>query len=169
MLKFIDKYFWWCLLVIIVMVILMSLLLGNYSGMYCWFYKNAYLDNTNLVTISTVFIGIYFSLYGFLLSSDTNSLVSKLRLKEYKRLVSIVNRGFLSSFIIVIFSFFNENIYNWVGKIYILFLFCIFLRYLQLNAVCFLKKSTFLRKQTKRRKKDCMNFPPHILPRLRTP
>ena len=110
MLKFIDKYFWWCLLVIIVMVILMSLLLGNYSGMYCWFYKNAYLDNTNLVTISTVFIGIYFSLYGFLLSSDTNSLVSKLRLKEYKRLVSIVNRGFLSSFIIVIFSFFNDFI-----------------------------------------------------------
>ena len=95
--------------------------------MYFWFYKNAYLDNTNLVTISTVFIGIYFSLYGFLLSSGTSSLVSKLKLKEYKRLVSIVNRGFLSSFIIVIFSFFNENIYNWVGKIYILFLFFIFL------------------------------------------
>lgn len=127
MLKFIDKYFWWCLLVIIVMVNSISLLLGNYSGLYSWFYKNAYLDNTNLVTISTVFIGIYFSLYGFLLSSDTNSLVSKLKLKEYKRLVSIVNRGFLSSFIIVIFSFFNENIYNWVGEIYILFLFVIFL------------------------------------------
>ena len=74
MLKFIDKYFWWCLLVIIVMVILMSLLLGNYSGMYCWFYKNAYLDNTNLVTISTVFIGIYFSLYGFLWSAVFHSL-----------------------------------------------------------------------------------------------
>ena len=41
--------------------------------------------------------------------------------------MSIVNRGFISSFIIVIFSFFNENIYNWVGKIYILFLFFIFL------------------------------------------
>ena len=120
MLKFIDKYFWWCLLVIIVMVNSISLLLGNYSGLYSWFYKNAYLDNTNLVTISTVFIGIYFSLYGFLLSSDTNSLVSKLKLKEYKRLVSIVNRGFLSSFIIVIFSFFNENIYNWVGVIFLL-------------------------------------------------
>ena len=107
MLKFIDKYFWWCLLVIIVMVISISLLLGNYSGLYSWFYKNAYLDNTNLVTISTVFIGIYFSLYGFLLSSDTNSLVSKLKLKEYKRLVSIVNRGFLSSFIIVILKIFS--------------------------------------------------------------
>lgn len=96
MLKFIDKYFWWCLLVIIVMVNSISLLLGNYSGLYSWFYKNAYLDNTNLVTISTVFIGIYFSLYGFLLSSDTNSLVSKLKLKEYKRLVSIVNRVCIS-------------------------------------------------------------------------
>ena len=109
------------------MVILMSLLLGNYSDLYCWFFKNAYTDNTNLVTISTVFIGIYFSLYGFLLSSDTNSVVTKLKLKEYKRLVSIINRGFLSSFIIVIFSFFNENIYHWFGKIYILFLFLIFL------------------------------------------
>ena len=120
MLKFIDKYFWWSLLSIIVLIVTMSLFLGNYSELYDWFYKNAYTDNTNLVTISTVFIGIYFSLYGFLLSSDKNSLISKLKLKEYKRLV-------LSSFIIVISSFFNENIYNWVGEIYILFLFFIFL------------------------------------------
>lgn len=127
MLKLIDKYFWWYLSFIILLIILISLFLGNYSDLYDWFYTNAYTDNTNLVTISTVFIAIYFSLYGFLLSSDTNSLVSKLKLKEYKRLVSIVNRGFLSSFIIVIFSFFNENIYNWMGKIYILFLFFIFL------------------------------------------
>ena len=127
MLRFIDKYFWWSLLTIIVLIVAMSLFLGNYSELYDWFYKNAYTNNTNLVTISTVFIGIYFSLYGFLLSSDKNSLISKLKLKEYKRLVSIVNKGFLSSFIIVIFSFFNENIYNWVGEIYILFLFVIFL------------------------------------------
>lgn len=103
MLKLIDKYFWWYLSFIILLIILISLFLGNYSDLYDWFYTNAYTDNTNLVTISTVFIAIYFSLYGFLLSSDTNSLVSKLKLKEYKRLVSIVNRGFLSSFIIVIF------------------------------------------------------------------
>ena len=120
MLKFIDKYFWWSLLSIIVLIVTMSLFLGNYSELYDWFYKNAYTDNTNLVTISTVFIGIYFSLYGFLLSSDKNSLISKLKLKEYKRLVSIVNKGFLSSFIIVISSFFNENIYNWVGDIFLL-------------------------------------------------
>ena len=126
MLKFIDKYFWWSLSTIIVLIVAVSLFLGNYLELYDWFYKNAYTNNTNLVTISTVFIGIYFSLYSFLLSSNTNSLISKLKFKEYKRLVSIVNRGFISSFIIVIFSFFNENIYNWVGKIYILFLFFIF-------------------------------------------
>lgn len=127
MLKFIDKYFWWSLSTIIVLIVAVSLFLGNYLELYDWFYKNAYTNNTNLVTISTVFIGIYFSLYSFLLSSNTNSLISKLKFKEYKRLVSIVNRGFISSFVIVIFSFFNENIYNWVGKIYILFLFFIFL------------------------------------------
>ena len=126
MLKFIDKYFWWSLSTIIVLIVAVSLFLGNYLELYDWFYKNAYTNNTNLVTISTVFIGIYFSLYSFLLSSNTNSLISKLKFKEYKRPVSIVNRGFISSFIIVIFSFFNENIYNWVGKIYILFLFLFF-------------------------------------------
>jgi len=120
MLKFIDKYFWWSLSTIIVLIVAVSLFLGNYLELYDWFYKNAYTNNTNLVTISTVFIGIYFSLYSFLLSSNTNSLISKLKFKEYKRLVSIVNRGFISSFIIVIFSFFNENIYNWVGK----FIYC---------------------------------------------
>lgn len=107
MLKFIDKYFWWSLSTIIVLIVAVSLFLGNYLELYDWFYKNAYTNNTNLVTISTVFIGIYFSLYSFLLSSNTNSLISKLKFKEYKRLVSIVNRGFISSFIIVIFSFFN--------------------------------------------------------------
>lgn len=126
MLKFIDKYFWWCLLVIIVMVISMSLLLGNYSGLYCWFYKNAYLDNTNLVTISTVFIGIYFSLYGFFTSADTNSFIAKLKLKEYKRLISIINRGFISSFTIVLFSFLNEILYHLLDRVYILFLLLVF-------------------------------------------
>ncbi|MEZ7616587.1 hypothetical protein O3651_06495 [Streptococcus sp. 27098_8_73] len=127
MLKFIDKYFWWCLLVIIVMVISMSLLLGNYSGLYCWFYKNAYLDNTNLVTISTVFIGIYFSLYGFFTSADTNSFIAKLKLKEYKRLISIINRGFISSFTIVLFSFVNEILYHLLDRVYILFLLLVFI------------------------------------------
>ena len=109
MLKFIDKYFWWSLSTIIVLIVAVSLFLGNYLELYYWFYKNAYTNNANLVTISTVFIGIYFSLYGFLLSSNTNSLISKLKSKEYKRLVSIVNRGFLSSFIIVIFSFHQKE------------------------------------------------------------
>ena len=50
-----------------------------------------------LIVTMSLFLGNY---------SDKNSLISKLKLKEYKRLVSIVNKGFLSSFIIVIFSFF---------------------------------------------------------------
>lgn len=108
------------------MVISMSLLLGNYSGLYCWFYKNAYLDNTNLVTISTVFIGIYFSLYGFFTSADTNSFIAKLKLKEYKRLISIINRGFISSFTIVLFSFLNEILYHLLDRVYILFLLLVF-------------------------------------------
>ena len=63
MLKFIDKYFWWSLSIIIVLIVAVSLFLGNYLELYDWFYKNAYTNNANLVTISTVFIGIYFSLY----------------------------------------------------------------------------------------------------------
>ena len=51
-----------------------------------------------LIVTMSLFLGNY---------SDKNSLISKLKLKEYKRLVSIVNKGFLSSFIIVIFSFFT--------------------------------------------------------------
>jgi len=74
MLKFIDKYFWWSLSTIIVLIVAVSLFLGNYLELYDWFYKNAYTNNTNLVTISTVFIGIYFSLYGsiFISSNFTN-------------------------------------------------------------------------------------------------
>lgn len=126
MLKFIDKYFWWSLSIIIVLIVAVSLFLGNYLELYDWFYKNAYLDNTNLVTISTVFIGIYFSLYGFFTSADTNSFIAKLKLKEYKRLISIINRGFISSFTIVLFSFLNEILYHLLDRVYILFLLLVF-------------------------------------------
>lgn len=119
MLKFIDKYFWWSLLSIIVLIVTMSLFLGNYSELYDWFYKNAYTDNTNLVTISTVFIGIYFSLYGFLLSSDKNSLISKLKLKEYKRLVSIVIKDFYLVLLSLYLLFLMKiSIIGWVKFIY---------------------------------------------------
>lgn len=127
MLKFIDKYFWWSLSIIIVLIVAVSLFLGNYLELYDWFYKNAYLDNTNLVTISTVFIGIYFSLYGFFTSADTNSFIAKLKLKEYKRLISIINRGFISSFTIVLFSFLNEILYHLLDRVYILFLLLVFI------------------------------------------
>lgn len=127
MLKFIDKYFWWSLSIIIVLIVAVSLFLGNYLELYDWFYKNAYLDNTNLVTISTVFIGIYFSLYGFFTSADTNSFIAKLKLKEYKRLISIINRGFISSFTIVLFSFVNEILYHLLDRVYILFLLLVFI------------------------------------------
>ena len=95
MLKIIDKHFWIIYSAIIIVIIISSLGLGSVEKIYCWFFDIVYKDNTNLVTISTVFIGIYFSLYSTLTTSNSSSFVSKLSFKEIKKLAAMVNIGFL--------------------------------------------------------------------------
>lgn len=129
MLKIIDKHFWIIYSAIIIVIISSSLGLGSVEKIYCWFFDIVYNDNTNLVTISTVFIGIYFSLYSTLTTSNSSSFVSKLSFKEIKKLAAMVNIGFLSSFIIVLTSFVNVIFYSLFNIFYIVFLFivCFFL------------------------------------------
>lgn len=81
----------------------------------------AIIDNGNLVTISTVIIGIYFSLYTYILSADSNSFIANLKnYKEFSLLISMVNRGFVSSFLLVLLSFLNEWLYGKFETIYLL-------------------------------------------------
>ncbi|MEC6748593.1 hypothetical protein VXN63_08535 [Marinilactibacillus sp. XAAS-LB27] len=80
----------------------------------------AIIENGNLVTISTVIIGIYFSLYTYILSVDSDSFISNLKnYKEFSSLISMVNRGFVSSFSLVLLSFLNDWLYGIMNNFYL--------------------------------------------------
>lgn len=125
--KFVDKYFWPIVILSVAIIILLFAILGRLNLFYNWFKCLSYTDNSNLVTISTVFIGIYFSLFTFLTSANSSSFIGKLSLKDIKKLVKMVTVGFIASFTIVVSSFMNKGLYGIFGYWYIYFLFVIFI------------------------------------------
>lgn len=62
------------------------------------------VNNSEIITIATIFIGIYFSVYTILMSSNNESAFSRLRKRNKISLVNILNEGFLNSFAYVILS-----------------------------------------------------------------
>lgn len=68
-------------------------------------YQN-FLDkqNSELITIATVFIGIYFSIYTILMSASEDSAYGKISPYNKVFFIRILNQGFFTSFSYVIFS-----------------------------------------------------------------
>lgn len=62
------------------------------------------INNSEVITIATIFIGIYFSVYTILMSSNNGSAFSRLSKRNKISLVNILNEGFLNSFAYVILS-----------------------------------------------------------------
>lgn len=96
-------------------ILLISDLLFNIDSPFHKFINDfgAYLtkNNSDLITIATVFIGIYFTIYTLLISFDKDYSFNKLSYKNKKTLIKIMNWGFLSSFSYVIYSLIYSHIY----------------------------------------------------------
>lgn len=69
-------------------------------------------NNSNLVTIATVLVGIYFTIYIFIMSAPESSVYQNLSPESKTTLVKILNWGFFTSFSFVLTSLFYEVIYN---------------------------------------------------------
>ncbi|MEX2804701.1 hypothetical protein AB3329_06250 [Streptococcus sp. H31] len=126
LIRFIDRFFWLIIILSITVTILFFKISNSFNNFYQWFKDISYTNNSNLVTISTVFIGIYFSLYTFLTSANVDSFLTNFSLKDFKKLIRMINHGFLSSFSIVLLSFVNKIIFSLLNEWYIYFLFIVF-------------------------------------------
>lgn len=128
--QLIDRYYW--IIIILSLVLFLSIIylckgIVGIEGLYLWFEEVSFKENSNFITISTVLIGIYFSLYTYILSADSNSFFSKIKdEKEYKKLIRMINSGFFSSMITVLLSFVGIDLFNKLGSMYILILFILF-------------------------------------------
>ncbi|MFS7422541.1 hypothetical protein AB6878_02450 [Carnobacterium maltaromaticum] len=129
--KIVGRYFWIMIVSTLIFFFLITYLLKGLEGiegLYRWFKEVSFVENSNFITISTVLIGIYFSLYTYILSADPNSFFSKIKdEREYKKLIRMINFGFFSSMTTVLLSFVNIDLFNKLGYRYILILFILFI------------------------------------------
>lgn len=74
--------------------------------------KHLMIEDNSIVTVATVFIGIYFSIYTMFTSIQTDSVMSNLGRKNFQKLLNILGIGFLSSFAYTLFSIFFVKAYG---------------------------------------------------------
>ncbi|MDY5175323.1 hypothetical protein SM192_01215 [Lactococcus lactis] len=123
------EHFWFFAVLVNIIILTLSYITYGTDGivsLYKWFKDVSFCDNGNLITISTVLIGIYFSLYTYILSADLNSFFSRLNLKEFRYLIWMITIGFVSSMSIVLLSFINDFLYEAFGVAFIIFLYILF-------------------------------------------
>lgn len=128
--EFITNYFWPIVIGLNVLVLSLTFIPKDFvslKNLYEWFKRVSFDQNGNFITISTVLIGIYFSLYAYILSADSSSFFAKLNLKQFKRLIRMITNGFFSSMAIVLLSFVNDILYSNFGVVYILLLYILFI------------------------------------------
>jgi len=79
--------------------------------------------NDNIITVATVLIGIYFSLYSFVLGADSNSFFGKLKDKDdLKFLIRMINLGFFSSSLFTLLSLLNDLLFSLIHGFLVLIL-----------------------------------------------
>lgn len=78
-------------------------------------------EDGSIVTVATVFIGIYFSIYTMLTSIQTDSVMSNLGKKNFQKLLNILGVGFLSSFAYTLYSVFFGTAYSTKPEVAVFF------------------------------------------------
>lgn len=70
-------------------------------------------NDSAMVTVATVFIGIYFSVYTILTNISLDSAFAKLSYHNKQLLLKILNIGFISSFMYTLSSIFFPSLYSY--------------------------------------------------------
>lgn len=87
------------------------------------------VTDASLVTVATVFIGIYFTIYTMLISIQSDSVLANLEKDDFKKILKILTIGFISSFVYTLYSvFFKISFENYprTTTFFILFLALLF-------------------------------------------
>lgn len=97
---------------------------------YSYFSKLNELNNeysSGAITLATVFVGIYFSIYGMIISSPEKSTYQRLNSINKKALIKILNNSFFSSMILIILTFFQNILMDYLPSSYLISIFLLYL------------------------------------------
>lgn len=126
--KLLDKLLHSILIILVVMSTLIAGLVffifkDDINVVYSILVDALIYKNGNIITVATVLIGIYFSLYSFVLGADPNSFFGKLKDKdELKFLIRMINLGFFSSSFFTLLSLLNDVLFSLIHGLLILIL-----------------------------------------------
>ena len=126
--KLLDKLLHSILIILVVMSTLIAGLVffifkDNINIVYSILVDALVYKNDNIITVATVLIGIYFSLYSFVLGADSNSFFGKLKDKDdLKFLIRMINLGFFSSSLFTLLSLLNDLLFSLIHGFLVLIL-----------------------------------------------
>ena len=126
--KLLDKLLHSILIILVVMSTLIAGLVffifkDDINIVYSILVDALVYKNDNIITVATVLIGIYFSLYSFVLGADSNSFFGKLKDKDdLKFLIRMINLGFFSSSIFTLLSLLNDLLFSLIHGFLVLIL-----------------------------------------------
>ena len=126
--KLLDKLLHSILIILVVMSTLIAGLVffifkDDINIVYSILVDALVYKNDNIITVATVLIGIYFSLYSFVLGADSNSFFGKLKDKDdLKFLIRIINLGFFSSSLFTLLSLLNDLLFSLIHGFLVLIL-----------------------------------------------
>ncbi|MCW6666961.1 hypothetical protein NHG34_05290 [Aerococcaceae bacterium NML190938] len=69
-------------------------------------------ENNSIITVATVFVGVYFTIYTIFTAISTESILVMLEEDNFKSLVKILKLGFYSSMVYIIFSMVSDLAYK---------------------------------------------------------
>lgn len=117
--------------ILIILVVMSTLIVGlvffifkdDINIVYSILVDALVYKNDNIITVATVLIGIYFSLYSFVLGADSNSFFGKLKDKDdLKFLIRMINLGFFSSSLFTLLSLLNDLLFSLIHGFLVLIL-----------------------------------------------
>ena len=116
--KLLDKLLHSILIILVVMSTLIAGLVffifkDDINIVYSILVDALVYKNDNIITVATVLIGIYFSLYSFVLGADSNSFFGKLKDKDL---------GFFSSSLFTLLSLLNDLLFSLIHGFLVLIL-----------------------------------------------
>ncbi|MBE8867115.1 MULTISPECIES: hypothetical protein [Enterococcus] len=107
------------IILMVYFIFIFSILFGNFKKLNIFsdfivnnIGKYLALQDGSLVTVATVFIGIYFTIYTMLTTIQSDSILASLKEKHFKKILKILTIGFVSSFSYTLYSVFFEVSYN---------------------------------------------------------
>lgn len=159
--EFIESYLLKTFTVLfLILIIFLSFNIFDSTSLILYFHNLIFNNLDTFSTMSSIFIGIYFTVLTLFMSFSTIDVVKELEYSQVRKMINYIILGFIFSFILLIISLFLNYNNNIILSLYSYILFMMLLNTLRFGLVLYLwirkfvKEFTNNQNQTKREERE---------------